>query len=567
MWLLKHNWRTLLHVLLIVVLSLFVSQTYWMDHFPYTHDGENHLVRFVNYAAAIRDGQFPPRFAPYLFSGYGFPVFHYNYPLANILALPFSLLRVSPEYIFRGQVLLALLLGASSVWSLIYRSPWKQSRWFGMTLFLTSTYLVNLLIFRGNIGEIWAYCLFPLAVWGWSKLWQTNDRVYAWSLVPALVGLLLAHNLFSLMLGGILVLLTGVVSVRQKQQKLWGLIWLLSTTLTTWFWVPAVAELGLVVLRQDALANEATQHLLSWSQLIWSPWQFGFSRPGPLDTLSFALGLPSWLVFVLAISLGFKIVWQVKSRRQEWRILPTIGISGALITILWSLWLSTDSARWVWENFSFIHILQFPWRFQILSVFSVIVLGSWLYTHIPYIGKVVLWMALVIQFVMIGQLHPADRFHYENEYYLTSASSTLTRNENRPRTLNKSTYESWAPHPKVIRGDGQIVQVNSWLGSQRAYQVEAQTDITVSEPTVYFPGWTIHVEEQRFPVDTEANEGLIAYNLPARPGKPYTVTTRFTESILIRQLSDGISLAALVGWVGWGMQVLWPAIKKIRWNR
>jgi len=58
---------------------------------PVTHDGHNHLVRFANYKIAVRELHFPPRLAPNLVNGYGYPVFNYNYPLANLISLPFSI--------------------------------------------------------------------------------------------------------------------------------------------------------------------------------------------------------------------------------------------------------------------------------------------------------------------------------------------------------------------------------------------------------------------------------------------------------------------------------------------
>src|SRR5258708_2749738 len=95
------DWQHVVWILLIFFLSLFITRIYFHSGFPYTHDGENHLARFANYALAIREIQFPPRFAPNLFNHYGYPVFNFNYPLANILSLPFTFARFNYELTFK----------------------------------------------------------------------------------------------------------------------------------------------------------------------------------------------------------------------------------------------------------------------------------------------------------------------------------------------------------------------------------------------------------------------------------------------------------------------------------
>jgi hypothetical protein len=86
------GWSRLAWVGLCLALGLILATklgTYLINpKVPDTHDGENHIARFANYVAAAKDGQWPPRWAPYVLNGLGYPVFNYNYPVANILAVP-----------------------------------------------------------------------------------------------------------------------------------------------------------------------------------------------------------------------------------------------------------------------------------------------------------------------------------------------------------------------------------------------------------------------------------------------------------------------------------------------
>ncbi len=145
------------------VLVLVITRFYWTHYgVPYTHDGENHLARFANYKVALKEGQLPPRFAPNLLNHYGYPVFNYNYPLANLLSVPFSVLKIHYEVTFKVLVFFSLLLGSIGVirW-LTYYSNNKLPILAGLIAYLSGPPLISTLLFRGSIGEIMAYALWP----------------------------------------------------------------------------------------------------------------------------------------------------------------------------------------------------------------------------------------------------------------------------------------------------------------------------------------------------------------------------------------------------------------------
>ena len=60
-------------LILIILWPLFSN-----PGFPYTHDGQNHLARLSNYYLALKQGQFPPRWAPNLDAGLGYTSLNFN---------------------------------------------------------------------------------------------------------------------------------------------------------------------------------------------------------------------------------------------------------------------------------------------------------------------------------------------------------------------------------------------------------------------------------------------------------------------------------------------------------
>ena len=158
----KQAGQSLMAFVFMIGLSLIVARIYFKAEFPYTHDGENHLARFANYKIALREGQFPPRWAPNLMNRYGYPVFNYNYPLANLLSLPFSILDIHYELTFKIIAGSFIVFGLWGLWRWLKKLQLKvDARLFGLSLFAFSPFLTNLIFFRGNIGELMAYGLFP----------------------------------------------------------------------------------------------------------------------------------------------------------------------------------------------------------------------------------------------------------------------------------------------------------------------------------------------------------------------------------------------------------------------
>ncbi len=533
-------------VLSIFVMSLLVTHIYWQGRFPYTHDGENHLARFANYAAAIKEGQFPPRFAPYVFGNFGFPVFQYNYPLANILSVPFIFLKLNPERVYALLQLSFIVMGALA-WALWLRSRgFVKNAWWGVGQYLLSSYLINTVFFRGNIGEIAVYGLFPLLLVLVDR--HTAHKKLAWSslaLIGALAAFFLAHNIFAVFLSPVIL----VYHILQRRGWRWvdTLVWAVGAALTAWFWFPALLELGLVVLRQDALANQASHHLLQFSQIFSvGTWGFGFSRTLPMDSLQLGLG------YLATTQIFFLVTWLVSELRagtwRAWRkFSPEMVLFAAAVG--GSLFLTWEGSRWFWDHVPGLSLMQFPWRWLLVTTLVLIPWQTRVFARSPRIVRWVLMIAALLLLRNIWFLKPADSFHKDSETYRSFAGTTLTRDENRPITFTLTTLPAWSPTAEIVEGEG-TVQVTEWRGSRRRYQVMAQSDVVVVEPTVYFPGWMTRVDgkevEQTF---TDETAGRVAYRLPAREN-PYSVASSFSGRTPVRVVSEGISLSALIIWLG-----------------
>lgn len=531
--------------LILLALCAFTAliRPYLKNGVPYTHDGENHLARFANYKVALKEGQWPPRFAPNLMNHYGYPVFNYNYPLANILSLPFSFLRIHYETTFKLIMATGLLVGAGGIFRwLTLSGVSKNWGWLAIAAYFSAPFTANLIFVRGNPGEVWAMALFPWLLWFTQSIGQRKTP--SW-FVRALIitAFLLSHNI-AVLFGGILWGFYTLAEFRKKVPlwKTWLASLAVSVLLALWFWLPALAEKHWVVLDSTALNTSPAAHVATIPQLLFSPIQFGYSYLTPVDTMSFSIGLVSIISFIFCTGWLLKYFFKKNSKESSslW----------FFMLVCWVLVLfQLPMSHIVWETVPLVRFIQFPWRLTaFIVIMSMPLIAAAARTH--RVIQQLLICALFFQIIVAWRLQPVDILHKTPlDYDLFSQSST-TAHENTPKTFEYETISDWSPEPRILDGEGEFM-VEHWAGSSRQYTVRANTTLLIAEPTMYFPGWETLVNGTIVSyTNNEQVAGRIAYALA--PGE-YHVTTRFTQRTWPRLIGNAVSVtAALVwGWLVW----------------
>lgn len=532
------------------LVSLWAFSGLFQSGFPHTHDGENHLARFANYKIAVREGQIPPRFAPNLMNRYGYPVFNYNYPLANIISLPFSVFKISYQTTFKIIVLIFLVLGAYGVYkyltSINQIKTSTQAKLFASLVFLSSPFLVSTVIYRGNIGEIMAYCLFPWLLYSIERIRNGSKFSYReFVLITAIwSAFLLSHNisvLFGFALTSIYVL-ARFGKLFDPYKRL-ALPLLASFGLTLWFWLPTYVEMSAVIVSQATNQMEYLDHFPTLTQLLFSPLQFGYSYPGSIDSLSFSIGA----IQILVIIFGFSLILSRLLARQSvpQAIIVSLGI--ALATLLFQLKITQP----IWEIIPLANYIQFPWRLGLFFAVFSLPLIAYSMNKFPIKLSVLTWIALLFWLGHISNLHAVDRFDRTNHELDNFSQSTTTQNENLPINFTYSGFDQWQPAPEIISGSG-LIKVSQWNGSKKVYDLSLDQESVVVEPTMYFPGWMTWVNGELISyLDNRVIGGRIAYKLP---DGEYRIESRFTQRTPSRIVGNGISMLTLIALTGAGLR-------------
>ncbi|MFH1967332.1 MAG: hypothetical protein ABIJ03_02380 [Patescibacteria group bacterium] len=547
-------------LLVICLLALIVGRSYFHAGLPQTHDGNNHLARFANYKIAFKEGQIPPRLAPNLMNHYTYPVFNYNYPLANLLSLPFSALKIPYETTFKLIALAFLFLGGVGVVRLIesvfaYQKLLKQknqalSQWsiiFGLGIYYSAVYLSNLILIRGNIGEIMAYGLWP-----WMLTSVLSQPKFNLSNICLWTSWWLVHNIMAVFGWPILILVAILKHGRQLiVWKKFLALGLVSLLLSLWFWLPALAELNLVSAGHSQIVSDAPKHLLSLGQVFFGTTQFGFSRVGGVDDLSFSLGTIQVVVLVLSlaglINLTFAKLKGLSSSRQTNSKCPKTAIAWQILLALCIalIFVQLTTSQHLWSLIKPWQLIQFPWRLSFFIPPFVVILAVFVWQAINSKWlKMFLVLVLIYQLLGIVNFKPESIVHQPNSYWDAFPESSTTSNEDKPLGFKYLLIADWQPAPFITGGEGQAT-IRFWNGTRHSYQLGLVTDATIIEPVMMFAGWQTRVNGQLIEhVDSDDIQGRLAFKLPSGE---YQVETRFTQQTPARITGNTISLLTALG--------------------
>ena len=345
-------------VFFLVLVSLWLTQSLWQSGFFTSHDGVSHLARLAQYLTLLADGQIPPRYSGTLLGHLGYPIFVFSYHLPFMLGSVFNFLG------FNLTNSLKLVFGLSLFWSGL-GMYWLLRQWFkplagfiGAFLFLVAPYRLILIFVRAAVGEALALSLLP-----WLLLALHKKNIIGIAVVTALVTL--SHSLFWPMYLGLIVTYLLLIK-KDLRQLITGFI--LGLGLSAFYWLPLIFEKKLIVFDQF-YTNLAVGHLVTFKQLIYSVWGYGYSHSGvEQDAMSFQVGIAQWLV------VGGVIIYLLLKRKFPKLVFWALAWFWLAIALMVD-WLP---ARYLWENLPLIKAIDIPWRFLAVAVFAASFLAAWL---------------------------------------------------------------------------------------------------------------------------------------------------------------------------------------------
>jgi hypothetical protein len=549
----------------LIVIGLILTASLLQASPLQTDDGGLHIFRTVALDRAIQDGLLYPRWFPDLAFGYGFPFFNYREPLGYYLL----------ELLFRGglsiPLALNLTLAASVILSGLTTLWWvsdifdQTAGFFAGLLYMASPYILIGPIKRANLPEVIALALLPLILFCFRRLMITGTRKYFFAAVAAYSTLLLTHNISSLIFTPLLMaycvlrIPSPALPITHHAVRRTLLAISLSLALTSFFWLPALTEGGLVQLdlTHSGRNNDYHNNFLSLGELVEVP----VSDPNLLNPpVRFMLGLPQ---IILAV-LGLSALRRNSASEQRAHLLA------ALVVALTFIFMTLPISLPLWENLPLIRFVQFTWRFIGRAALPMALLGgaaaAYLLARVS--RRLAIWLSLGLTLIIlvfatpflypqIGSLPSTltinDVFTFERDTNMigvdpVGAYLPVTVQARPTGSPLEAEYQNGEPIHRFDRStlpQGAAI-INETYGPNRAsIDLSSPIGFRATYLTFDFPGWQATIDQQPVSITPADPTGLITFDVPAGQ---HHIGISF-GSTPIRLLADIISLIALLVFV------------------
>lgn len=341
-----------------------------------THDGFLHIQRLIALEAAASDGAAASRWLPDLAYGYGQPLLLYYAPLSYLPALALRSVGAGYSGSFETSSGLAVAFSALTMYLLGRALFGRLGAATAGIVYAALPYQMVDLYVRGALAESWAFVWMPLCALCLLRLARMGNLWWGAGLAVTLAGLVLTHNVTALLFLPALMLLTLVLATRNPAtQSRWRMVGLSAGSmavglgLSAWFWLPAIAERGLVHIEQTIEPDLFASFFLRG----WPPFRpdllYDYQQP-----VSEALGYPIFWPQIGLVQTLVSIAGAIAVMRLH-GVLRLVGI-WALLLVVGGTLVQLRPLEFLYDLIPLLAFVQFPWRFlAVIGVGSAVLAG------------------------------------------------------------------------------------------------------------------------------------------------------------------------------------------------
>ena len=318
-------------VLLIILMTLPTLMPFFNSKFFYTQD-HIFIARLHQMSEALSDGHFPVRWSADL--RYGEPLFNYYAPLPYYIGALIHLLGFNFIWVAKILFISSTVLSAIIMYLLSRELFGKKGGLLAAILYTYAPYRAVDTYVRGALSENWAFIFFPLIFYTSYLLSKRRSLLNISFLALSLAGLFLTHNVTTLMFVPFLSLWWLYLIIREKQLKI--ILYLLAAALlglglSVFFLIPASLEREFIQTKYLLVGYfDFRAHFVAYRQFFSTFWGYGSSLWGPIDGLSFQVGLVNWVILIMAAI--FAVIF--RKDKKLLGLLITLGVSFILSLFL-----------------------------------------------------------------------------------------------------------------------------------------------------------------------------------------------------------------------------------------
>lgn len=512
--------KLLIDIAIVLALTVLLMFPYLTKSFlAIEHDTFFHVSRIEQYAKALQHGQILPAIYPYENGGFGYgsPLFYSDI----FLLLPAILHNLGLVLVdsYKLTVFLASFFSGITMYMLASKFTSKSSiRLLAVAAYLFSNYHITDIYVRGALGEVFALAGIPLILSGLYEIFETNQK----NSVSYLIGLVitvLSHNL-SFLLCFILVIIICIIYLPKcsfDRYKLLVSESMLACLLTAFYTFPMIEQLKSqqFYLNYYASSSALENHAMAFWQFFANQTVFGLS--GNQYKASNAMVVNIGLFLSIA-----PISYLFLAKKEKQPFITSMLVLGWICMLL-------PAQIFPWKYMSFVRVLQFPWRLNMLALPLLCVpavIGIENLTH--KLKYVPICLILLLSLEGIYHLYPATKRTFimpHNTTWQEVTSGKLidpyySAQYMRVELAGGDYLPYYSPdfrsYTKTIQTtSAETVTTGEWIDYGR-YRFTITNPQTIVLPITYYKGYIIHnIDTAEVLETTLSKNGLVSVTIPS----------------------------------------------------
>lgn len=493
-----------------------------LKHF-HIHD-DLHIFRLNEYIECWRDGQIPCRWSNDLGKGYGYPVFIFYPPMMYFIPAIINLFGFSYIASFNIFSFLTFPLAAYGMYKLI-ASLTKNDKlsFLGSTLYTLYPYHASNIFIRGAYAENLAWALLPYIFWQFYELIINKKHSYKPAVFLTLI--ILTHNISSMLFYPITILWCLFLIIYSKKNIKNISNTLLMTAknlvfpifLSAFFLVPALIE-RTIVQSDSMIINYYSYlvHFVSVNQIFFSNfWGYGGSGPDLLDGMSFMLGKPYWITFILLA--GFYIYKNRTNRKKLLHPVVLISLISAPIFIFMMHARSTP----IWLLFTPLQYIQFPWRLLGVAGFFIILFISYSAKDLPkkLIKPFITILTILVISLSFSFFQPEKYDEYIDDDYITGQFSSEQKESHlydyMPITVHRIPDKVASSPIYTSKDPIDSIKNIQWRSNYTELTITQESDNLITFSSIEYPDWQAHLDGELVAHQADPLTGFVTLSVPS----------------------------------------------------
>ena len=352
----KKSITTLL--VLLFITTLFCLPYLFTSGLAIEHDTFFHLSRIENYSISIKNLDLLPSVYPYENAGFGYgsPLFYSDIllfipSLLHLLGLPLV-------FTYKLTIFSLTFIAASLMYLLVYKVTKNEYvGYLGAIAYTFNNYHITDVYVRSALGEVMAIAFLPLLLLSIYYLFYEKDENKWPLLYLSFCLLVLSHNI-TFILAVVLFIIFFMINISKLNKrviKYTFLTILLSFLSTAFFTLPMIEQLASQKFYLSVYQNFSNLEFYSIDT-----WQY-FANKTIFALAGNHLERHETMLVNIGYFLTFvPLLYLFIEKKDKNRFFTSLFIIGYLFFILPSSFIP-------WKNFSFLSIIQFPWRLNTIS--------------------------------------------------------------------------------------------------------------------------------------------------------------------------------------------------------